>query len=57
MNLINEEIRAIKHTMAHLKKGAVLEPNSTKKEQMKRDIKELDILLRQKLEQCEDFKG
>lgn len=56
-NLLNEEIRAIKHTIAHLHKGVVLEPNTTKKEQMKRDIRELNILLTEKLEQCGDFKG
>ena len=57
MNILNEEISAIKHTIAHLKKGVVLETDSTKKEQMKRDIKELDSLLKDKLEQCSDFKG
>lgn len=57
MNILNEEINAIKHTIAHLKKGVVLEPDSTKKEQMKRDIKELDSLLKDKLEQCSDFQG
>lgn len=56
-NLLNEEIRAIKHTVAHLNKGMVLEPNPSKKEQMKRDIKELNELLESKLLQCEDYKG
>lgn len=55
--LLNEEISAIKHTIAHLKKGVVLEPDTTKKEQMKRDIKELDNLLQEKLEQCSDYHG
>lgn len=55
--LLNEEISAIKHTIAHLKKGVVLETNTTKKEQMKRDIKELDNLLQEKLEQCSDYHG
>ena len=57
MNILNEEISAIKHTIAHLKKGVVLETDSTKKEQMKRDIKELDNLLKDKLKQCSDFQG
>ena len=57
MNILNEEINAIKHTIAHLKKGVVLETDSTKKEQMKRDIKELDSLLKDKLEQCSDYQG
>lgn len=55
--LLNEEINAIKHTIAHLKKGVVLEPDSTKKEQMKRDIKELNNILQEKLEQCSDYHG
>ena len=57
MNILNEEITAIKHTIAHLKKGVVLEPDSHKKEQMKRDIKELDGLLKDKLKQCSDYQG
>lgn len=57
MNLLNEEIRAIKHTIAHLKKGVVLEIDTTKKEQMKRDMHDLDKLLQEKLNQCGDYKG
>lgn len=57
MNILNEEINAIKHTIEHLKKGAILEPDSHKKEKMKRDIKELNKILMSKLEQCEDYKG
>lgn len=57
MNILNEEISAIKHTIAHLNKGVVLEPDPSKKAKMKRDIKELNILLKDKLEQCSDFKG
>lgn len=56
-NLLNEEIMAIKCTLAHLNKGVVLEPNISKKEKMKRDIKELNGLLKEKLEQCGDYKG
>ena len=56
-NLLNEEIMAIKHTIAHLNKGMVLEPNPSKKARMKQDLKELNILLESKLNQCEDFKG
>ena len=57
VNLLNEEIMAIKHTLAHLRKGVVLEPDSSKKAKMKRDIKELDKLLVDKLQQCGDYKG
>ena len=57
MNILNEEIMAIKHTIAHLNKGMVLEPDSSKKEKMRRDLKELHKLLDDKLEQCGDYKG
>lgn len=56
-NILNEEIRAIKHTVAHLNKGMVLEPDPSKKARMKNKIKELNCLLESKLEQCGDFKG
>lgn len=55
-NLLNEEIGAIKHTIAHLKKGEVLEPDPSKRAKMKNDIKELNILLEAKLNQCGDYK-
>ena len=57
MNVLNEEINAIKHTIAHLNKGVVLEPDPSKKAKMKRDIKELNGLLKEKLEQCADYHG
>ena len=57
VNLLNEEICAIKHTIAHLRKGVALEPNSSKREQMKRDIGDLNTLLEEKLEQCGDYHG
>lgn len=57
MNILNEEIMAIKHTLAHLNKGMVLEPDPSKKARMKQDIKELNGLLTEKLNQCEDYKG
>lgn len=57
MNILNEEIMAIKHTLAHLNKGMVLEPDPSKKARMKEDIKELNGLLTEKLNQCEDYKG
>lgn len=55
--LLNEEISAIKHTMAHLKKGMILEPDSSKKEQMKRHYEDLQRILTDKLEQCGDYHG
>lgn len=57
VNLLNEEIRAIRHTMAHLKKGISLESNSGKRHQMELNYNELNNLLKDKLEQCGDYKG
>ena len=48
---------AIKHTIACLKKGEVLEPDPSKRAKMKNDIKELNIILNEKLDQCGDYKG
>lgn len=56
-NLLDEEIRAIKHTMAHLKKGISLERDSGKKYRMEKSYKELQEILVTKLENCEDYKG
>lgn len=55
-NQLNEEIRAIRHTISHLKQGMVLEPNQSKKEQMKRDVEELNSILVDKLNQCGDYR-
>ena len=56
-NLLNEEIMAIKHTMAHLRKGMSLEIDSGKRFKMEKDYKELQSILEDKLNQCEDYKG
>ena len=57
MNLLNEEIRVIQHTLSHMKRGLALESDQAKRIKMKKDIKELDALLDEKLEQCGDYKG
>lgn len=57
VNLLNEEIRAIRHTMSCLKKGMSLELDSGKRHRMENDYKELNNLLKDKLEQCGDYKG
>ena len=57
VNILNEEILAIKQTLAQLNKGVVLEPDVSKKEKMKRDIKVLNALLEEKLNQCGDYHG
>lgn len=56
-NLLNEEICAIKCTMAHLRKGISLETDTGKKFLMEKSYKELHDILVEKLEQCEDYKG
>ena len=57
MNLLNEEIRAIQHTINHLKMGIPLEADYGKKKRMEQDLKDLSGLLEEKLEQCGEFKG
>ena len=56
-NLLNEEIMAIKHTMAHLKRALPFELDYGKKKKMENDIKELNELLEKKLGSCGEFKG
>jgi len=55
MNLHNEEIRAIQNTLVALKRGIALEGNQSKRDRMKRDVRELEHLLKEKLSQCSDF--
>ena len=57
VNLLNEEIRAIRHTMAHLEKAIPLEPNSGKKQHLKELYNECRIELEERLNRCEDYKG
>lgn len=57
MNLLNEEIMAIKHTMSHLKMAIPLEMDSGKKLKLQNDLKELEALLEDKLNQCGDYQG
>lgn len=54
MNLLNEEIRVIQHTISHMKRGIILEPNQSKRNKMKKDVEELETILESKLKQCED---
>ena len=57
MNLLNEEIRAIKHTINHRKMAIQFEMDYGKKKKLERDIKELNRILEEKLNECGDFKG
>lgn len=53
--LLNEEIMAIKCTMAHLKKGMNLELDSGKRHKMQQDYNELQDILKDKLSECNDY--
>jgi len=55
ISLHNEEIRAIQHTIVALRKGVTLEGDSTKKVKMKKDIHELEKILKTKLDETPDF--
>lgn len=54
-SLHNEEIRAIQTTLVALKKGIALEVSAKRKEKMKSDIKELERILKIKLDETSDF--
>ena len=56
-NLLNEEIRVIQMTITHMKRAIPLEESSGKREKMKSDCRELEKILEDKLNQCEDYKG
>ena len=56
-NLLDEEIRAIQHTINHLKMGIPLEMDYGRKKKMEKDVRELNQLLEKKLASCEEFKG
>ena len=47
--LLNEEIRAIQCSIAHLRKGIALESNQAKKIKMQNNVKELEKVLDAKL--------
>lgn len=54
-NLQNEEIMAMRNTVSFLKKRIALETSSSKREELKRDVRELENLIVQKLNQTSDF--
>ena len=54
MNLLNQKIQAIKHTIVRLKQMEALTPNSGEKNRIKENIKELNSLLEDLLEQAGD---
>lgn len=54
-NLHNEEIMAMRNTASILRKRIALEASSSKKEELKRTVKELDEMIVQKLGETSDF--
>lgn len=54
VNLLNEEIRAIKHTIEHKRKMSVLTVDSSERQQLKNDIRELQLILEDKLDKASD---
>lgn len=57
MNMLNDEIRAIRHTMAHIKRAIPLEQDSGRKLELQRMYKECENELKGRLEKCGDYKG
>lgn len=57
MNLVNEEIRVIQHTMAHVKRAIPLAEDNGKRLALEKKYKRLSEILNEKLEQCEDYNG
>ena len=57
MNLVNEEIRVIQHTMAHVKRAIPLAEDNGKRLELENKYKRLSEILDEKLKQCEDYTG
>lgn len=57
MNLINEEIRAIRVTMSHVQQAIPLAFDTGEKLRLQGKYDELGKILAEKLNQCEDYKG
>ena len=56
-NLINEEIRVIQNTMAHLKRAIPLAMDNGERLRLEEKYKDLEEVLKEKLEQCSDYYG
>lgn len=57
VNLLNEEIRSIQHTMSHIKRAIPLAETTGERVRWERKYKELSEVLESKLEECGEFKG
>lgn len=55
MNLINEEIRVIQHTMAHVSRAIPLAEDGGEKLRLEEKYKRLEEILKEKLAQCGDY--
>lgn len=51
----NEEIRAIRQTVSFMRKRMALESSEAKRQQLKRDVNELENLIVKKLGETSDF--
>ena len=56
-NLINEEIRVIQNTMAHLKRAIPLAMDNGERLRLEEKYNDLEEVLKEKLEQCSDYYG
>ena len=54
MNLLNEKIRVITHSIARYKRMEALTPNDSERQRIRRNIKELNTLLDDLLVQAGD---
>lgn len=57
MNLLNEEIRVIQTTMAHVKRAIPLAEDGGEKLRLQEKYNRLEEILQDKLSLCEDYKG
>lgn len=55
MNLVNEEIRVIQTTMAHVRRAIPLAVDSGEKARLQQKYKDLEEVLQDKLNQCGDY--
>ncbi len=55
MNLLNEEIRCLRQTIAEKRRMMSLNPNQSEKEKLRREILELQLLLNEKLASTKEF--
>lgn len=54
-SLHNEEIMAMRHTVTFMRKRMALEPSEAKRQQLRKDVKELENLIVKKLGETNDF--